>query len=192
MTDHANGRKHSEAVKKIQNFFTSAKKSTDSIASSSSVQEGKQEMLDLHVYNADVVKAEIIWILKSICSGYSNRSCEQLNCTLEAMFPDSKIAEAFSMGRTKSMYMINHGLAPFFKSLLLSELNKSDIFIFFFDESLKQVTQTCEMDVYVRFWNVTELKVNVRFIGSTFFGHGTHQNLLKHFHEVTKELDHSK
>ena len=48
------------------------------------------------------------------------------------------------------------------------------------------------MDVYVRFWNVTELKVNVRFIGSTFFGHGTHQNLLKHFHEITKELDHSK
>ena len=113
LTDHANGRKHSEAVKKIQNFFTSAKKSTDSIASSSSAQEGKQQTLDLHVHNADVVKAEIIWILKSICSGYSNRSCEQLNCTFKAMFPDSKIAEAFSMGRTKSMYMINHGLAPF-------------------------------------------------------------------------------
>ena len=112
LTDHANGRKHSEAVK-IQNFFTSAKKSTDSIASSSSAQEGKQQTLDLRVHNADVVKAEIIWILKSICSGYSNRSCEQLNCTLKAMFPDSKILEAFSMRRTKSMYMINHGLVPF-------------------------------------------------------------------------------
>ena len=144
------------------------------------------------VHNAGVVKAEIIWILKSICSGYSNRSCEQLNCTLKAMFPDSKLAEAFSMGRTKSMYMINHGLAPFFKSLLLSELNKSDIFKFSFDVNLNQVTQTCEMDVYVWFWNVTKLKVNVRFIGSTFFSHGTHQNLLKHFHEVTKELDHLK
>ena len=113
MTDHANGRKHSEAVKKIQNFFISAKKSTDSIASPSSAQEGKQQTLDLHVHNADVVKAEISLILKSICSGYSNRSYEQLNCTLKAMFLDSKIAEAFSMGRTKSMYMINHGLAPF-------------------------------------------------------------------------------
>ena len=133
------------------------------------------------------MKAEIIWILKSIGSGYSNRSCEQLNCTLKAMFPDSKITEAFSMGRTKSMYMINHGLAPFFKSLVLSELNKSGIFVFSFDESQNQVTQTCEMDVYVRFWNVTELKVSVRFIGSTFFGHGT-----QHFHEVTKKSDHSK
>ena len=61
------------------------------------------------------------------------------------MFTDSKIAEAFSMGRTKSMFMINHGLAPFFKSLLFSELKKSDIFVFSFDESMNQVTQTCEM-----------------------------------------------
>ena len=144
-----------------QNFFTSAKKSTDSIASSSSTQEGTQQMLDVHVHNADVVKAEIIWILKSICSGYSNRSCDQLNCTLKAMFPDSKIAETFSLRRTNSMYMINHELVPFFKSLLLSELNKSDIFVFSCDENLNQVTQTCEMDVYVWFWNVTELKVSV-------------------------------
>ena len=77
------------------------------------------------------------------------------------MFPDSKIAEVFSMGRTKSMCLINHGLAPFFKSLLLSELNRSYIFVFLFDESLNQVTQTCEIDVYVRFWNITELKVDV-------------------------------
>ena len=115
--------------KKIQNVFTSAKKSTDSIASSSNAQKGKQQTLDLHVHNADVVKVEIFWILKSICRGYSNRSCEQLNCTLEAMFPDSKIAEAFSMGRTKSMYLINQGSVPFFESLLLSELNK--IFSYF-------------------------------------------------------------
>ena len=148
-------------LKKIQNFFTSAKKSTDSIAPFSSAQEGKQQMLDVQVHNADVVKAKIIWILKSICCGYSKKSCGQLNCTLKAMFLDSKIAEAFSMGRTKSMHMINHGFAPFFKSFLLSKWSKSDIFVFSFDESLNQVTQNCEMDVYVRFWNVTELKVNV-------------------------------
>ena len=104
-------------------------------------------MVDVHVHNADVVKAEIIWVLKSICSGYANRSCKQLNGTFKAMFPGSRIAEAFLMGRTKSMYMINHGLAHFFKSLLLSELNKSDIFAFSCDEILNQVTQSCEMDV---------------------------------------------
>jgi len=34
------------------------------------------------------------------------------------MFPDSKTAKSFSMARTKSMYAINHGLSPYFKSLL--------------------------------------------------------------------------
>ena len=58
------------------------------------------------------------------------------------------------------MSVIRHGLVPFFKSLLLSELNKSDIFIFSFDEILKQVTQTFEMDLHVWFWYVAELKVN--------------------------------
>ena len=75
-------------------------------------------MLDVHVHNADFVKAEISWILKFICSGYSN-TCEQLSSTLKAMFPDSKITEVFSMGRTKSMYIINHALSPFFKSFFV-------------------------------------------------------------------------
>ena len=36
------------------------------------------------------------------------------------MFPDSKIAGSFSMARTKSVHAINHGIYPYFKSLLLS------------------------------------------------------------------------
>ena len=75
--------------------------------------------------------------------------------------------------------------------LLLSELNKSNILVFSFEESLNEVTQTCKIDGYVGFWNKTELKVNVWFIGSTFLDHETYQNLLKHFHKVTKELDYS-
>lgn len=73
--------------------------------------------------------------------------------------------------------------------LLLSELNKSNILVFSFEEGLNEVTQTCKIDGYVGFWNKTELKVNVWFIVSTFFDHETYQNLLKHFHKVTKELD---
>ena len=41
LIDHANGRKHSETVKLMQNFFTFSKKSTNSIALSSSAQEEK-------------------------------------------------------------------------------------------------------------------------------------------------------
>ena len=31
-----------------------------------------------------------------------------------AMFPDSTVAEKFSLGRTKASYIINYGLAEFF------------------------------------------------------------------------------
>ena len=85
-------------------------------------------MLNLNVHNnADVVK-EIIWILKSNLQWLDIQKYHGMNSSvlLKQCFLISKIAEAFSMGRTKSnsMYMINHGLAPFFKSLLLFELNK--------------------------------------------------------------------
>ena len=43
------------------------------------------------------------------------------------------------MGKTKSMYVVNHWLAPFWKSLLLIELNKSVIFVFSFDENLTKL-----------------------------------------------------
>ena len=63
------------------------------------------------------------------------------------------------------MYLINHGLAPCFKSLLKTSIDRSDIFSFSFDESLNEATQTSEMDFYVRFWDVSENKVNVRYYG---------------------------
>ena len=66
-----------------------------------------QKTLDMHLYNSDTVKAEIIWTLKSVMDGFSVRSNDELNETLSAMFPDSKIAGSFIMARTKSMYAFN-------------------------------------------------------------------------------------
>ena len=63
-------------------------------------------------------------------------------------------------------------------------MKKSEIHVFSFDLSLNEATQTCEMDVYIRFWDSLENEVKVRYIGSTFFGHGTHQNLVKNFHDI--------
>ena len=78
-------------------------------------------------------KAEIIWTLKSVVSGYSVRNNDDIKATFAAMFPDSNIAKMMTLNRTKSMYAINHGLAPFFKSALMSDLQKSDIDTYSFD-----------------------------------------------------------
>ena len=105
------------------------------------------------------------------------------------MFPDSKVARNFSMARTKAMYAINHGIAPYFKSLLLSSINTSDIHVYSFDESLNEVTQTCEMDLYVRCWDVTCSQVKIRYFGSSFMGHGTYTDILNHFDKIAKDLN---
>ena len=136
-------------------------------------------------------RAEIIWILKCVMNGYSIRSNDDLFEMFSAMFPEFKSVKLFSMARTKSMYVINHGIAPYFKSLLKADIEKSDMFSFSFDESLNEATQTSEMDLYIRFWDVNLNKVSFRYFGSTFLGHGTHQDLLIHFQEVTKEINYS-
>ena len=44
------------------------------------------------------------------------------------------------------------------------------------------------MDLYVRFWDVNASQVKSRYYGSSFLGHATHKDLLKHFGEITKDL----
>ena len=90
----------------------------------------------------------------SVCSNYD------LSLTCTAIFP--KLKTTFNIARTKSIDVINHGLAPCFKSLLKTSTGRFDVFLFSFDESLKEATQTSEMDLYIRFWDVNENKVNVR------------------------------
>ena len=143
----------------------------------------------MHFHNADCIKAEIIWTLKSVLGGFSVRANDDFNETLSAMFPDSKIARNFSMATTKAMYAINHGIAAYFKSLLLSSINTSDIHVYSFDESLNEVTQTCGMDLYVRYWDVACSQVKMRYFGSSFMGHGTYTDILQHFDKITKDLN---
>ena len=190
LTDYAKGKKHMQMIEKregsLRTSSTRTKKSTEAINEKD--YEG-QKTVDMYLYNSDVSKAELIWTLKSVMDGFSVRSNDRLNETLLAMFPDSKIAGKFNMARTKSMYTINHGIYPYFRSLLLSSLSKSNILVYSFDESLNDVTQTCEMDLYMLYWDAVCSQVNVRYFGSSFLGHGTHSDILGHIDKITKDLN---
>ena len=86
------------------------------------------------------------------------------------------------------MYAINHGLAPSFKSALMSDLQKSDVHTYSFDENLNEVTQTCEMDLHLHNWDVNKNLVQSRYYGSRLLGHATHTDLLNYFRDIIKEL----
>ena len=133
--------------------------------------------------------AEVIWILKAVLSGHSMHSNDDLGKTFAAMFSQLKRLYNFTSALTKSMYVINHCLAPFFRCMLSDSLQKSNIHVFCSDESLNEVIQTWEMNMHLRYLNDNSNTVNVRYYGSSFLAHATHQDLLDHFDSLTKDLN---
>ena len=95
-------------------------------------------------------KAEIVWTLKLVLSGYSNNICADISKIFTCMFPDSKIAKSFELGATKLKHVINFGIAPYFRDILYNHLQKSDCFVVSFAESLNDYTQICQMDFLIR------------------------------------------
>lgn len=151
-SDHAKGKKHKNSFDKVQNFFKprGTTEAREINPSNSEANTKEQSTLETHLERSGATKAEIVWSLKSVMSGFSARSNEDMNETLAEMFPEFETAKSFQMSRSKSMYVVNHGLAPYFKSLLKSNLHKADFLVYSFDESLNDVTQTTEMDLYVK------------------------------------------
>ena len=144
------------------------------------------------VVSAETIKAEIIWVWMSVFCGFSNRSCDELSDVFAKMFSDSDIDEGFKLGKTKALYIATHDNAPHFKHLLKDNLNKSEVMVYSFDKSLNEITQTCEMNLIMRYWNNDAQKVNVKYLESSFFEHATHQDLLKQFSKITSEHDPKK
>ena len=59
---------------------------------------------------------------------FSLRLCLGLNNFFQSMFKDSEIVKPFQLRKSKCGYIINFGLAPYFKDLLLKEIKVFDCF----------------------------------------------------------------
>lgn len=186
VSDHAKGAGHKKAVEKIKSFFIPKPKA--------SIQAKLKDVGDNSNLSADdtAIKAQIIWLLKSIASGYSNNSCDDIGDVLKSMDPDSRVLQNFKMKRSKASYVVNHGLAQYFKKLLENEINNSDTLVISFDESLNDVIQESEMVLIIRYWCPKDSKVKSRYYDSAFFGHGRAEDLLKQLNSLTKSIDKRK
>ena len=98
------------------------------------------------------VKAEIIWLLKCVISECSLRFNDGVGDTWCSKYPGFESLQNFSTTRSKSVNTVTHILEPYFKTSLELILQKSRIIWYSFGESLNEVTQTCEMDFFVRSW----------------------------------------
>ena len=91
--------------------------------------------------NLHRVDAKICWCLCMVncCSSY--KSCANLGAMFQVMFPESKIASQFTLGKTKARYTMLYGIAPEFKKQLIYDINASTFYTVSFDESLNSQVQ---------------------------------------------------
>ena len=83
-----------------------------------------QQTLDSCINISNVVKAEIIWTLKVVDCGFSLRTGGNASDLFSTMFlimllSNSAIALGFQIGKTKTMYEITHGLAPYVNQMYI-------------------------------------------------------------------------
>jgi hypothetical protein len=165
LLSHSTGKKHIAVSNCAQSgaiFF----KRTDS--SSASATSSKSRTVESMVIPVSTLRAEVLWTLKVAESHYSLRSCLGLNNLFKSMFTDSEIAKCFQLSKTKCGYLINYGLAPHFKELLLQKVNGSQFFALSFDESMNKIFQEEQMDLQVRFWDESKKQVSTRYLDSEF------------------------
>ena len=104
-------------------------------------------------------------------SSFTFCSCDGLSGLFKAMFPDSVIAEKFSLQKDKCVYHLNYGIAPHCQSILVDEVQKSEYYVASFDENLNSVIQMGQMDLVVNYWNDILNRVCNQYLDSTFVGH---------------------
>ena len=162
--------------------------STESSEVNTDGNQSTKETLHIHMKNKAVTRAEIRWVLKVVMSNLSLNSCKQIADLFGSMFPDSSVAKGFTLNPSKCSHVICHGIAPFFKTLLLDELKEALFYIMSYDKSLNHITQTDQMDLIVRFWDNNKKKVQVRYFDSGFLGHTGAKQLIEIFYELTEKL----
>ena len=79
------------------------------------------------------------------------------------MFKDSKIAQSFTCGSAKCLYIINFGLVLYFKDILNQTLSEAPYCVTCFDESHNDILKKGQMDLNVRFWDSTKNIVQTRY-----------------------------
>ena len=85
------------------------------------------------------------------------------------------------MSEDKMMYMVNFGIAPHFKSILVDEVKRSPYYVISFDESMKSIAQECQLDLIIRYWDDIDQLVKTWYWNSDFIGHSTAADHLRSF-----------
>ena len=132
---HCSNQKHQEAMQRTKD--TKQTKLIFSSKAEATPSTSRQGNLGSLTTTADgALEAEIFWLAKMACYNFSLRSSDHIGDLFQAMFPDSKVAKAFSMSRTEASYTVGDCLGPHFAQTIVDDLTKSELpFSVHFDET---------------------------------------------------------
>ena len=181
LESHAKGDKHklkllSSGTINIQQLHKATNKS------------GDKRTLKSFVVSSAVMAAEIKWALKIVTSHFSFRSCLDINELFRSMFSDSHIAKSFKLCKTKCVYLINFGNAPYFKEVLRKEIINAPMFSLFFDESMNHILQNEQLDIHTRFWNDSKCMAVTRYFDSYFLRRSSGDNIVTKLQQSLQKL----
>ena len=110
----------------------------------------------------------------------------------ETMFPDSVIASSFQLGPDKLKFMTTWGITPYVKEQLRNNIDKAEYVVVSFDESLNHTTQSCQMNLLLRYWDNHDQQEKLRYWDSKFLTHITSKDLLMEFNKSVDIINLSK
>ena len=182
---HINSVKHKKQIRHSADALNESM-SNDVVRESDTANDANNNTPQLSKQDL-VIKAETMQALKVVSSNYAFASTSDDGDRFRVMFPDSSIAENYQMSRTKTSYVIKHGIAPFVKEQAVEEFRGTP-FVFKFDETTTIQTKK-QYDAYVQFWSAQRNLVTSVYCGSIFVGHCAAKDLMHHFQYFGEQMN---
>ena len=125
----------------IRSFFKKQSSLCSSSSASTSTSSTSTNQAATYFDNGDTMQVEIRHAFKVVDNNYSYNSVDDDNKRFQKMFADSKIAQQYCMKSDKLAYIVNFGLPPYFKDILLFKIKQSLFLAISFDESYCKAIQ---------------------------------------------------
>ncbi|KAL1482471.1 hypothetical protein MTO96_050322 [Rhipicephalus appendiculatus] len=136
-----------------------------------------------------VCEAEAIFAMYVVSKGIPYTWGDTATDIYKKMFPDSNVAKNFNCGRAKLSYIISDGLGPYFKSKLLGELCRPNVFFsLMIDETPKPEQRVQQLDLLVRYFSESRQQVVVEHLNSFNLGRATGDIIVECIEDALAEL----
>ncbi|XP_064482610.1 uncharacterized protein LOC135395308 [Ornithodoros turicata] len=179
---HASSKKHVENANKHRR--------SDGV-----IQTSRQGLLDLKALEArtnvqeSTSKAETIFALAVVGNSIPYTWGDVATMLYPSMFPDSTVASNFQCGRKKLSYIISDGIGPYFKTEVVNELTRPNVFFaIMIDDTPRPEAKVQQLDVLARYYSSNAKRVVVEHLESYSLGHATADVLLSCIEDALSEL----